>query len=94
MIKVVVFNTKEECKEQLKKDYRKLRRIHKRKLKYLGITKRWARPRYRFDGKWDFKVMPGQTYTGLTIEDYNEDNYAEKAKFYGEKVKRAIDGLA
>ena len=43
---------------------------------YKDQTTQWAEPRQRLDGKWAYRECVGQDYTGMTVEPYDENNYA------------------
>lgn len=74
MSKVVVFDTFAEAEAQQALDYE----VYIASIEdgeYKAQTTEWAAPIERIDGKWDYPVCPNQDYTGLTLEDFDANNY-------------------
>jgi len=75
-MKEVVFNTLQQAEAQQTKDFQLVYDATPAG-KYKEIITKWANPRQRLDGKWAYPCAPGQDYSELIIEDYDEANYEQ-----------------
>jgi len=74
MTQEVVFNTEAEAEAQQVLDLACHLMMHNEE-PYASQTTRWATPTQRLDGKWAYTICEGQDYTGLTVEEYDSNNY-------------------
>jgi len=72
----VIFKTQAEAETQQAIDLVCWMKHHSG-AKYIAGTTRYATPRLRLDGDWDYTVCPHQDYTDFTLEEYSRDNYAQ-----------------
>jgi len=70
----VVFNTEAEAEAQQALDL-VCHLAHHNDEPYASQTTRWAEPRERLDGKWAYPCCEHQDYSGMTVEDYDPNNY-------------------
>jgi len=75
--RVVIFDTIEEAEAQDSVDLIEWFKTHPG-AKYQAQTTKWAIPRERLDGKYDYKICPGQDYGARTVKDFDIDDYASE----------------
>ena len=73
-MQVVIFDTEEQAEAQQALDLVEHFKTHNNP-DYMNGTTRWATPRERLDGRWDYQICDHQDYTGMTVEEYSRDNY-------------------
>jgi hypothetical protein len=71
----VVFNTEQEAEARQALDLADHLSVHNEP-EYVSQTTRWATPRQRLDGKWAYPCCLCSDYNGLTVEAYDDNNYA------------------
>lgn len=76
---VVVFNTKEEADALQERDYGVLV-ANSNNTAYDTVTTKWAVPRERNDGKFDYPIYHEADYTGYLLEEYDPKNYHQTEK--------------
>ncbi len=76
MHQVVIFDTESEAETQQAIDLVSHLANHTDET-YNSQTTRWAIPRLRLDGKWDYDTCEHSDYTGLTLQNYNQADYAK-----------------
>lgn len=77
MSQVVIFDTEAEAEAQQVLDLEKHFETHSDNLDYIAQTLRWAEPKERLDGKWDYTICEHQDYTGFTLQEYNNEDYEQ-----------------
>ena len=75
--KVVIFGTEAEAETRQAADLVDHLDSHNDSSDYTAQTTRWGTPKLRLDTKWDYETCPHSDYTGLTVQDYNQNDYAE-----------------
>jgi len=73
---VVMFDTLQEAETRQEEDYDTFTAGITNQ-KYLDVTTKWAEPRERIDGKFDYVTCSKCDYGGLATQEYNEDNYSD-----------------
>ena len=73
-MQVVIFDTEAEAEAQQALDLVEHFKTHT-DAKYRAETTRWANPRERLDGKWDYQICEHQDYTGMTLQEFNAEDY-------------------
>ena len=73
-MQVVIFDTEEQAETQQALDLIEHLKFHTNP-EYQAGTTRWAVPRERLDGKWDYPACSHQDYTGMLVEEYDSANY-------------------
>ena len=76
-MQVVVFNTYEEADVQQALDLVEHFKTHNDPI-YISQTSRWATPKERLDGRWDYIVRSHIDYSGFVVQDYNIEDYAQE----------------
>lgn len=72
----VVFNTEAEAEARQAMDLIDHLAVHADP-SYVAGTTRWAVPQQRLDGKWAYPCCQHSDYTGLTVEEYDPNNYSQ-----------------
>jgi len=76
-MQVVIFDTYGEADTQQALDLVEHFKTHNDP-KYMLQTAKWATPRERLDGRWDYTVCPAQNYSDFIVQDYNSEDYAQE----------------
>lgn len=74
----VVFNTQAEAEARQALDLVDHLATHNDNPDYTAQTIRWAVPQERLDGKWAYPTCPDSNYDGLTVEQYDPNNYPKE----------------
>ena len=74
----VVFNTQAEAEAQQALDLVKHLEHHNDNPDYVAQTTRWAIPKERLDSKWAYPCCDHQDYSGMTVEQYDANNYPQE----------------
>lgn len=75
MLQVCIEDTAELCEAtQVKALISHL--LNETNAEYVQGTTRWSKVRERLDGKYDTIVCVLYNYTGMTVQNYNVDDYA------------------
>ena len=76
-MQIVIFDTEEAAETQQALDLVEHFKTHNNP-DYMDGTTRWATPRERLDGRWAYQICDQQDYTGLIVQDYNIEDYAQE----------------